>query len=59
MASLLAYATEPEFVLDYKWAPGDLVIWDNRGLLHMATEYDRKNEVRTVYRVSLEGEEPR
>ncbi len=58
MADLLAYATQAEFVLDYKWTPGDLVIWDNRGLLHMATEYDRRSEVRTVYRVSIEGEEP-
>jgi taurine dioxygenase len=58
LRELMDYATSPEFVLSYKWSPGDLVIWDNRGLLHSGTSYDRDKYVRTIYRVSIEGEEP-
>jgi taurine dioxygenase len=58
LRDLMDYATSPEFVLSYRWSPGDLVIWDNRGLLHSGTPYDRDKYVRTIYRVSIEGEEP-
>ncbi len=34
LAELLAHATGPEFVYAHRWRPGDLVIWDNRVLLH-------------------------
>ncbi len=58
LRELMDYATSPEFLLSYVWSPGDLVIWDNRGLLHSATPYDRDKYVRTIHRVSIEGEEP-
>jgi alpha-ketoglutarate-dependent taurine dioxygenase len=34
LAELLAHATRPEFVYAHRWRPGDLVMWDNRVLLH-------------------------
>ena len=34
LAGLLAHATRPEFVYAHRWRPGDLVMWDNRVLLH-------------------------
>ena len=34
LAGLLAHATRPEFVYVHRWRPGDLVMWDNRVLLH-------------------------
>jgi alpha-ketoglutarate-dependent taurine dioxygenase len=34
LAKLLAHATRPEFVYAHRWRPGDLVMWDNRCLLH-------------------------
>jgi alpha-ketoglutarate-dependent taurine dioxygenase len=34
LAELLEHATRPEFVYAHRWRPGDLVIWDNRCLLH-------------------------
>lgn len=58
MKDLLAFATRPERVFRHEWKPGDLVIWDNRGLLHTATEYDRSRYTRTLYRTSIEGEVP-
>jgi len=42
----------------HKWQEGDLVIWDNRALLHVAhTDYD-PNEGRILHRICLEGDVP-
>ena len=39
--------------------PGDLVLWDNRCLLHKANgDYDME-EKRYLYRVMLQGDVPR
>ena len=37
---LLDRATQPEFVYAQDWRPGELVIWDNRCLLHRGAGYD-------------------
>jgi len=56
---LLAHATDERFQYRHLWQPGDLVIWDNRCLLHKANgDYDM-NEVRYLYRVMLKGDVPR
>ncbi len=34
-----SYATRPEFVWQQKWQPGDLVIWDNRRVLHRRDDF--------------------
>lgn len=55
---LLAHATRPEFIYRHKWQPGDLVMWDNRCLLHKANgDYDM-SQVRYLYRVMLQGSVP-
>jgi taurine dioxygenase len=55
---LLAHATAPRFQYRHKWEPGDLVMWDNRCLLHKANgDYDM-SEVRYLYRVMLKGGVP-
>jgi len=38
---LIDHATQPEYVLHVGWEnPGDLVIWDNRAVMHRATEFE-------------------
>lgn len=37
---LLAKATRPEDIYSHSWRRGDLVIWDNRCLLHRGRPYD-------------------
>ena len=37
---LLARATRPENIYSHRWRAGDLVIWDNRCLLHRGRPYD-------------------
>ena len=34
---LLRYATRPDVVYEHKWHPRDLVMWDNRCLMHCAS----------------------
>jgi len=53
-----AKATRPDNVYSHKWRPKDLVIWDNRGLLHTATAYDKDKYRRICYRMSVIGERP-
>lgn len=40
LAELTAAATAPERIYTHKWLPGDLLIWDNRCMLHRVTPYD-------------------
>jgi taurine dioxygenase len=56
--TLLAHATRPEFEYRHRWQPGDLVLWDNRCLLHKANgDYDMDQD-RYLYRVMLRGDPP-
>jgi taurine dioxygenase len=55
---LLEHATKPEFEYRHRWRPGDLVMWDNRSLLHKANgDYDMR-ETRYLYRLMLKGDRP-
>lgn len=56
---MMAHITEPRFVYDHAWRPGDLVMWDNRAVLHRATEYDTAVEPRIVRRTVISGDELR
>lgn len=58
IAELVEKITRPERVYSHKWKAGDVVIWDNRGLLHAATPYDKENQRRLVWRISIRGERP-
>lgn len=55
---LMAHATRPRFVYEHAWRPGDLLMWDNRAVLHRATEYDTAIESRIMRRAVLKGNAP-
>jgi taurine dioxygenase len=56
---LLEHATRDEFQYRHEWRAGDLVMWDNRCLLHKANgDYDM-DQTRYLYRVMLQGDVPR
>jgi len=57
LADLLARSTTPDRVYRHSWEVGDMVIWDNRGVLHRATRYDATSS-RDMHRTTLYGEEP-
>jgi alpha-ketoglutarate-dependent taurine dioxygenase len=55
---LLAHATQPQCEYRHRWRQGDLVMWDNRCLLHKANgDYDM-GQVRYLYRIMLKGDVP-
>jgi alpha-ketoglutarate-dependent taurine dioxygenase len=57
LAELKAWAAEPRFVYRHDWQVGDMVVWDNCGVLHRVTPYPADSG-RVMHRVTLEGEEP-
>ncbi|MFE9325075.1 TauD/TfdA dioxygenase family protein [Nocardia sp. NPDC052278] len=54
---LLRRCTAPEHVYRHRWSVGDTVIWDNRGVIHRATPYDRDSP-REMLRTTVLGDEP-
>jgi alpha-ketoglutarate-dependent taurine dioxygenase len=53
---ILAWATQPRFVLRHRWRVGDLVVWDNTGMLHRAIPYEPTSR-RLMHRTTLVGDE--
>ena len=56
--TLFERATRREHVYAHKWRRHDLVFWDNRFVMHTATEYDRERQRRLIHRTSVRGEKP-
>jgi alpha-ketoglutarate-dependent taurine dioxygenase len=54
---LLARSTTPDRVYRHEWSVGDVVIWDNRGVLHRACPYDPTSP-RDMHRTTFAGDEP-
>ena len=54
---LLEWATRREFVVRHHWHRGDLVVWDNTGMLHRALPYEPTSR-RLLHRTTLVGETP-
>ena len=52
---LLEHATQPEFVVRHQWRRGDLVMWDNIGMLHRALPFEPTSP-RLLHRITLVGE---
>ncbi|HWF16319.1 MAG TPA: TauD/TfdA family dioxygenase [Acidimicrobiales bacterium] len=54
---LLVRATDPARVYRHAWSVGDLVIWDNTGVMHRACPYDPSSS-REMHRTTMSGDEP-
>ena len=54
---LFAHASRPEFTYRHHWERGDLVLWDNRAVMHYAIrDYE---EQRIMHRIVIKGGKPR
>jgi alpha-ketoglutarate-dependent taurine dioxygenase len=53
---LRAHTTRPENVYRHEWQIGDLVMWDNCGVMHRVTPYD-PDSGRLMHRTTLHGSE--
>jgi alpha-ketoglutarate-dependent 2,4-dichlorophenoxyacetate dioxygenase len=40
LRTLMAFATQPQFVYRHVWELGDLLMWDNLATMHRATEFE-------------------
>jgi len=58
LRDLMEHATQPDFVYSHPWRPGDLVMWDNRQVMHRARRFDDRNEIRDMRRTTLAGDVP-
>ncbi len=56
LAELHEHSIQPEFRYTHVWEPGDLMMWDNRSLMHRAVgNFDMDREVRTLRRTVVKN----
>jgi alpha-ketoglutarate-dependent 2,4-dichlorophenoxyacetate dioxygenase len=55
---LTDFCTQPQFVYSHPWRQYDLVIWDNRCVLHRATTFDKTKYRRKMHRTTVAGTAP-
>ena len=48
---LIEHVNKPEFIFSYEWSKGDICLWDNLSILHMASEI--KNCKRIMHRITI------
>ncbi|GIZ53179.1 TauD/TfdA dioxygenase family protein [Noviherbaspirillum aridicola] len=57
LQQLFEHSTRPEHVYRHVWQPHDMVFWDNRSLMHLATGCP-DDQCRKLYRTTIEGDTP-
>jgi len=55
LQELIDFACQPPRVYHHDWRPGDVVIWDNRCLLHQATPFDM-TQPRVMWHTRIAGD---
>lgn len=55
LAELMDHACRPPRIYRHEWAPGDVVVWDNRCVLHRACEWDL-SEPRVMRHTRIAGD---
>ncbi|MCZ6626719.1 MAG: TauD/TfdA family dioxygenase, partial [SAR324 cluster bacterium] len=58
LAELLEWVIQPRFTYLHKWSGKDLVIWDNRCLLHRGRPWDEAKYRRVMHRTTVAGDAP-
>ncbi len=57
LRDLTEHATQREYVYSHRWRPFDLVIWDNRAVMHRARRYDH-TQPRDMHRTTVADRAP-
>jgi taurine dioxygenase len=55
---LNALAVHPDLTYEHRWRERELILWDNRCVMHRATAYDAAGEARVIRRCTVLGEIP-
>ena len=58
LETLFQKIEEEQFIYEHKWRVGDVIVWDNRSLLHARNTYDSENERRQLRRIAIVGDVP-
>lgn len=54
---MIAWATQPQYVYSHEWQLGDIVMWDNTGVMHRVIPYP-EGSTRLLHRTTVTGYEP-
>ena len=57
LAQLFAHSVRPEHIYRHRWQAHDMVFWDNRSLMHLATPFPADMR-RRLNRTTIEGDAP-
>jgi alpha-ketoglutarate-dependent 2,4-dichlorophenoxyacetate dioxygenase len=57
LRDLTEHATQPQFVYVHRWQQYDLVMWDNRQMMHRVRRFD-EGEIRDMRRTTVAGDAP-
>lgn len=57
LSFLYDHIERPEFVYEHEWRVGDVLLWDNRCLVHARRDFPSL-ELRLMRRLTIEGERP-
>ena len=55
---LTAHATRPENIYRHRWTPGDVLLWDNRAVMHYAVRDYDESMPRRMQRTTAAGDVP-
>jgi taurine dioxygenase len=55
--ALWEHATKPEFTWYQQWRAGDLILWDNRAVMHRRDAFDPSTR-RIMHRTQIKGDRP-
>jgi taurine dioxygenase len=55
LESLFEHQEQHQFIYEHRWTVGDLIMWDNRCILHARGDFNA-NELRKLRRVTVEGD---
>ena len=55
---LMAFASLEKFIYSHKWRQDDVILWDNRAVVHRATPFPNQEQRRRVVRTTIAGKGP-
>lgn len=58
LQQVMAVAAAPEAEYRHQWRPGDVVLWDNRSVMHKACPFDEAGTRRLMHRTTIQGARP-
>jgi alpha-ketoglutarate-dependent taurine dioxygenase len=56
LGQLVEFAIQDKYLYKHRWWPGDVMMWDNRSLMHWAQPFDERVLRRVMHRTTLAGE---